>query len=153
MSKYPKISIGVGALVINSSNQILLIKRKKGQTKWSIPSGYVAKNETIYQTIIREVKEETGIKIKVRGLIGLRQKITEAGGYNIWVLTIAKYISGKVKADFDEVVDADFFDIKKTKEIELAESTKLFLKKFINKKLSLLIIEKKISNDKYMLFL
>ncbi|WP_068718544.1 NUDIX domain-containing protein [Vibrio tritonius] len=55
----------VSALLVNSDNaEILLIKRfKDGRTYWVFPGGGVEPNETLQQAIIREVFEETMLKI------------------------------------------------------------------------------------------
>ncbi|CAD7775390.1 NUDIX domain protein [Candidatus Methanoperedenaceae archaeon GB50] len=44
---------------------MLLIKRKNppGEGEWNIPGGLVKVGETLEQAIVREVEEETGIKI------------------------------------------------------------------------------------------
>ncbi len=63
---YPKQPIiGVGAVIIKDG-KILLEKRKNepGKGKWSIPGGLVELGETIEQTAIREVKEETGLEVE-----------------------------------------------------------------------------------------
>jgi len=63
---YPKQPIiGVGAVIIKDG-KILLEKRKNepGKGKWSIPGGLVELGETIEQTVIREVKEETGLEVE-----------------------------------------------------------------------------------------
>lgn len=49
-----------GGLVINEKKQILMIFRR---SKWDLPKGKVEKNETIEQAAVREVEEETGIKV------------------------------------------------------------------------------------------
>ena len=52
----------VDALVIRS-NEILLIKREKSLIeggKWALAGGYVERDETIEQSLLREVYEETG---------------------------------------------------------------------------------------------
>ncbi|MDI9338390.1 MAG: NUDIX domain-containing protein [Alphaproteobacteria bacterium] len=51
--------IAAGGLVINNKNDILLIYRKK---YWDLPKGKLEPNETIEESAIREVKEETGLK-------------------------------------------------------------------------------------------
>ena len=55
----------VSALLVNSDNaQILLIKRfKGGRTYWVFPGGGVEPNETLLQAIVREIFEETMLKI------------------------------------------------------------------------------------------
>lgn len=63
---YPKQPIvGVGAVII-CDGKILLEKRKNdpGKGKWSIPGGLVELGESVEQTVIREVKEETGLDVE-----------------------------------------------------------------------------------------
>lgn len=51
--------IAAGGLVINSNNEFLFIHRNG---KWDLPKGKMDKNETVEQTAIREVMEETGVE-------------------------------------------------------------------------------------------
>ena len=63
---YPKQPVvGVGAVII-CDGKILLEKRKNdpGKGKWSIPGGLVELGESVEQTVIREVKEETGLDVE-----------------------------------------------------------------------------------------
>ncbi len=63
---YPKQPIvGVGAVII-CNGKILLEKRKyePGSGKWSIPGGLVELGESVEQTVIREVLEETGLEVE-----------------------------------------------------------------------------------------
>ena len=63
---YPKQPIiGVGAVIIKDG-KILLEKRKNepGKGKWSIPGGLVELGESIEETVIREVREETGLEVE-----------------------------------------------------------------------------------------
>ncbi|RAL26724.1 NUDIX domain-containing protein [Thermoflavimicrobium daqui] len=58
------------AVVTNSKGQILLHKRSDNQL-WSLPGGTMELGETIQETIIREVKEETGFDVEVLKCIGI----------------------------------------------------------------------------------
>ena len=57
--------VGVGAVII-CNGKILLEKRKNepGKGKWSVPGGLVELGESVKQTVIREVKEETGLEVE-----------------------------------------------------------------------------------------
>lgn len=75
---YPKQPVvGVGAVIICNA-KILLEKRKSepGRGKWSIPGGLVELGESIEQTVIREVNEETGLKVEKPELIDVVDYIT-----------------------------------------------------------------------------
>ena len=69
---YPSYPIpGVGAIIVGEQG-LLLTRRDKdpGKGLWSIPGGVVEVGETKEQAILREVEEETGIKVEVREMIG-----------------------------------------------------------------------------------
>jgi 8-oxo-dGTP diphosphatase len=73
------IGVGVGALIINEQNEVLLLLRKKSPEAdcWSIPGGSVKMFETIEDAIIREVKEELNVDIKIIKLLGVTNHIME----------------------------------------------------------------------------
>ncbi len=54
------------ALVLNDENKILLIFHKKLNV-WLYPGGHVENNETPDAAVIREVLEETGLKVEIIG--------------------------------------------------------------------------------------
>ena len=62
--------VGVGAVII-CNDKILLAKRgsEPGKNKWSIPGGLVKLGETVHDTVVREVKEETNLNVEVHSLI------------------------------------------------------------------------------------
>jgi len=55
-----KLIFASGGIVSNENNQILFIYRKG---KWDLPKGKAEKGETIRETAIREVMEETGVEL------------------------------------------------------------------------------------------
>lgn len=57
----------VGAIITNENGDIFLAKRKKDDFMggiYEIPGGNARKGENIYDTLIREIKEETNLDIK-----------------------------------------------------------------------------------------
>lgn len=65
-------TVGIGAVII-CNGKILLAKRgsEPGKNKWSIPGGLVELGETVRDTVIREVKEETNLDVEAHSLIDI----------------------------------------------------------------------------------
>jgi mutator protein MutT len=57
--------VGVGAIIVQDG-KILLEKRKNapGKGQWSVPGGLVELGESIEETVLREVREETGLEVE-----------------------------------------------------------------------------------------
>ena len=64
-------------------NRILLIKRSTPLfiSYWALPGGRVDPGETVEQTIVREVKEETGLDVELTHKVGEYHEKGFQGGY------------------------------------------------------------------------
>src|SRR5699024_9331343 len=62
--------LSASAIVTDEHGRILLINRRDN-TLWALPGGGHEIGETIEQTAVREVKEETGLDVEVTGLSGI----------------------------------------------------------------------------------
>ena len=58
------------AVISDEQDRILLIKRRDNDL-WALPGGGMDLGESIVETAVREVKEETGLDVEVTGLIGV----------------------------------------------------------------------------------
>ncbi|WP_375237999.1 NUDIX hydrolase [Aurantibacter sp.] len=75
--KLPNVIAG-GGKVYNSKGEILFIFRNN---KWDLPKGKAEKKETIEQTAIREVIEETGVKdLKIINVLPITYHIFKRNG-------------------------------------------------------------------------
>jgi bifunctional NMN adenylyltransferase/nudix hydrolase len=68
---YPPTFVTVDAVIIQSGH-VLVIKRKEipGKGQWALPGGFIKQDEYIIDGMIRELREETGIKVPDKVLKG-----------------------------------------------------------------------------------
>lgn len=108
------IGIGVGAVVFRASD-VLIIKRGKAPFigQWSIPGGGLHEGERLEDAAVREVMEETGVGVRLLGLIGVFEALpkTRAGeGFLRHTLMIdyaAEWLAGEPVAG-DDAAAAEF---------------------------------------------
>jgi len=99
--------VGVGGVVIHNG-RALLIRRGSPplQGEWSIPGGTLDLGETIQEGIRRELKEETGIDVRVLELIEVFDRIfRDASGKVQFHFVIVDYLcefaGGEARAGSD----------------------------------------------------
>lgn len=112
---------GAVAFVYVNGDKILLVKRgvEPGKGKWALPSGFVEKDETPEETVLRELKEETNIRGRVNHLIGIYTQPTKVYGNVLIVAYDVTFTHAKLRAGTDST-DAKFFSIKKLPRIPFA---------------------------------
>ena len=119
--------------LFNVDGSILLLRRKDND-KWTMPGGTLDFGESLTDCAIREVREETGLQIRITGLIGtytdphiliaysdgeVRQEFTFVYG--------AEIESGELNID-NESKEAAWVPLSSAVELPLAESQRRRLK-------------------------
>ena len=75
-----------GLCMVYRGEEILLQNRVKKDWKgYTLPGGHVEEGESIVESIIREMKEETGLTIKNPKLCGIKQFPIEGGRYLVFL--------------------------------------------------------------------
>jgi 8-oxo-dGTP diphosphatase len=62
----------VGAAVHDAEGRLLLIQRGHDphRGRWTLPGGRVEAGETLEQAVVREIREETGLDVRVGAVVG-----------------------------------------------------------------------------------
>jgi len=91
--------VGTDAAIFNECGEILLMERADG-SGWCLPCGFVEPNETPVEGIIREVREETGLEIKVSRLVGVftRKPGAQMGPHTaVCIVHLCEILDGQLK--------------------------------------------------------
>jgi len=105
------------AIIEFPPDRILLIKRNTPPFKgyWALPGGRAETHETVEQTIVREVKEETGLDVMVVRKIGEYHEQGMQGGdpYDYYpACFVVEVVGGEIQKQQGEIQDIQLFSIK-----------------------------------------
>lgn len=119
-------SIGIQKIIVNAVRAILLddkghalfIKRR-GDKSWGMPAGAMELDESVFDAMKREVKEETGLDVLKATLMAIysspmTQNFTDRWGNEHHVIEYLFLIdewTGKLEKVTDESVDAVFYPV------------------------------------------
>lgn len=98
------------------------------------PGGHVELNEPFYTSVIREVKEETGLDIEKPQLCGVKQFPTEDGARYVVLLYKTNQFSGELKSSSEGEVF--WIPREELKNYQLADSFRNMIDVFLNDDIS-----------------
>lgn len=103
------------AVILNNDNELMLVRRAYDPRKgyWDVPGGFVSLDESIEDSVIREIEEEVGLKLKNLNFLfsySDRYIYKEINYYCLVSLFLAEVESGEIKAA-DDVSEVKFFSL------------------------------------------
>ena len=103
----------MGAVVINEKNELLVIKEKISTVGFKLPGGHIDNGEMISDALVREVYEETGVKVQFESVVSLGHFYPhQFHKSNLYVLCLAKALTLEINIfDTDEIIDAKWIDV------------------------------------------
>lgn len=109
------------AIIEFPNDKILFIKRGTVPFKgyWALPGGKVDADETVEQTVVREVKEETGLEVEIVKKVGeYHEKGTQDGiEYDYHpACFVVKPVGGRIKRQESEIEQVKLFNFKEIPE-------------------------------------
>ena len=131
----------IAGCVVEKNNKILMVQEGLDfcYGQWNYPAGHVDEFENITEAAIREVKEETGLDVKLKGVLPILE--TELKNEtHIIIRFVAEVIGGEISFDSNEILDVKWLDIKDIekmteKELRNYEVGKNILNDYIEKKI------------------
>ena len=101
----PKVAV---AVVLGDERGVLLCRRliDPGSGLWSFPAGYVNRGEVLEEAAVREVLEELGLAVKLRGIVGV---YSERGEPVVLVVYAGEIEAGEPHPDGHEVSEVRRF--------------------------------------------
>jgi 8-oxo-dGTP diphosphatase len=106
------------AIIPFPDDKILLIKRNTVPFKnyWALPGGRMDLGETVEQTIVREVKEETGLAVTIVGKVGeyVEKGVKDDVEYEYYpTCFVVKPVGGEIKKQDSEIQEIQLFSLNK----------------------------------------
>jgi 8-oxo-dGTP diphosphatase len=114
--------VGVGAVILDGT-RVLLARRGRVPSagKWSIPGGLVDVGERLEDALLREIEEESGLRVRLLGLCGVIDRVVreqDAVRYHYVIIDYAaEPVGGRLQAGSDaaevrwvEVDELDQYD-------------------------------------------
>jgi 8-oxo-dGTP pyrophosphatase MutT (NUDIX family) len=124
------------AVVVNDDGAILL-QRRRDNDLWSIPGGAMEAGESIAETVVREVKEETGLDVrpeKITGIYSDPDHVIEYGDGEVrqeFSICFACRVEGGQLAVSDESTEVGFFKPQELEALPMHDSIRLRIRHYL----------------------
>lgn len=120
--------IAVGAVAVHDE-KILLIRRGRGPAagEWSVPGGRVEFGESVYEAVIRELAEETGLEATCGELVGWVERISDEHHFVIMDFAVHITDSSARPVAGDDAAEAEWVDLDRVTDLNLVAGMAEFL--------------------------
>jgi len=133
--EYPASPVAGVAAVVFRGSEVLLVRRgnQPSKGKLGIPGGVVELGETAEEAVVREVEEETGIRVKPLRVLDVLDSIVrdDEGGIRFhYVLLefLCEPLGGELRASSD-ASDALWAPLERLEELDVMPRTRAFIER------------------------
>jgi ADP-ribose pyrophosphatase YjhB (NUDIX family) len=132
--------VGAGA-VVHRGGRVLLLRRKNqpNQGRWALPGGLVELGEDVQDAAVREVLEETGLKVEIEELLDVqtdlhRDSDSRIEYHYILVDYLAEPVGGRLRIN-SESMGAGWFNLQQIRRLAMSKGTRAVLGMYFKRKL------------------
>jgi 8-oxo-dGTP pyrophosphatase MutT (NUDIX family) len=116
-AKDGEIRLGCSAILFSEGGTKVLLTRRRDNGQWCLPGGIIDPGETVAEACEREVREETGLQVRVQRLIGVYsdpdQLVIYPDGNKAHIIVLCfevEWLSGE-PALSAETLGVDYFNV------------------------------------------
>jgi ADP-ribose pyrophosphatase YjhB (NUDIX family) len=131
--------VGSSAIVVDDEGRILL-QRRSDSGNWALPGGAMDIGETLAQSILREVKEETGFDVHIERIVGVYSDPGHVFAYDdgevrqeFSICLACTIRSGSLRVS-DESTSVDYFTLDNIADIQMHESIRIRIQDYLDDK-------------------
>jgi nucleoside triphosphatase len=125
----------VGALIVNSNGEILLVKSYKWGSKYTVPGGHIELGERSEVAVRREVKEEVGLEVEPVRILLVQEAIFPADyikhEHYIFLDYLCRATSPTVKLDGKEIQEYVWTNPNDVLRLELESFTRNLVEEYL----------------------
>jgi ADP-ribose pyrophosphatase YjhB (NUDIX family) len=129
---------GGSAIVVNDAGEILLQRRTDNQL-WALPGGTMDIGETITHAIVREVREETGLRVEPERIVGIYSDPKHVFAYSdgevrqeFNICLACRIIGGEVRVS-EESSEMRFFERAEIDQLDMHPSVRLRIRDYLER--------------------
>ena len=121
------ILVGSSALIFDSTREKILLTKRGDNGRWCLPGGQLDSGETVSETCIREVLEETGLAVEVERLIAVYSNpdmllfYDEDHQYQVISFHFEAIVTGGELGLSDETTDVGYFSLDEIQAMDVME--------------------------------
>jgi mutator protein MutT len=125
----PRPEVCVGAVAVHD-RRLLLVRRGHGPAagEWSVPGGRVERGETLFEAVVRELVEETGLEGVCDRFVGWVERIDDEHHFVILDFAVTVLDSASVPVAGDDAAEVAWVPLLELSDYRLVDGLVEFLR-------------------------
>ncbi len=129
--------VPAASAIVKNSEEKILLHRRSDNALWGLPGGAMEVGESIGETVVREVKEETGLDVVPEYIVGIysnpKHVIAFSDGevrQEFSICFACRIVGGRLRVS-EESFEVSFFTPAEVEQLPMHESNRLRLRHYL----------------------